>query len=200
MNAICYNSISALRTDIVSPKSNSEWSKKMLHVVPDLPTVKDRAAYLVEKSRDKVVLDIGSSGAISKAIRAVSSKYYGVDKSGEDVFECDLDESPELLPIYPDVQIIILSEVLEHLANPGNFLKSLRQRYSVDIFITVPNAGAYTTKDECEVVNKDHVSWYSYTTLKNLLERYGFKVQFSRWYNTPNGEFHKSEGLIFLVN
>lgn len=200
MNAICYNSISALRTDIVSPKSNSEWSKKMLHVVPDLPTVKDRAAYLVEKSRDKVVLDIGSSGAISKAIRAVSSKYYGVDKSGEDVFECDLDEAPELLPIYQDVQVIILSEVLEHLANPGNFLKSLRQRYQVETYITVPNAGAYTTKDECEVVNKDHVSWYSYTTLKNLLERCGFKVQFSRWYNTPNGDFHKSEGLIFLVN
>lgn len=191
-----FDSIASLRESIVNPIPNTEWASKMLHAVPELPTVKDRAAYLVEKSKGKVVLDIGSSGPISQAIKTVSAKYYGVGLEGADVFPVDLDVSPELVPIYPEVEVIILSEVLEHLANPGNFLKALRQRYSCEVYITVPNAGAYTTKDECEVVNKDHVSWYSYTTLKNLLERYGFKVQFSRWYN---GDPHKAEGLIFSV-
>lgn len=175
-----------------------EWTQKMVHKVPNIPTVKDRKRYLIEKSKDKVVLDIGCTGHISKAIRAVAKKYYGVDKSnGGDWAVVDIDHRPDMMPKYEDVEIVVLSEVLEHLANPGYFLLALKEMYAgKTIYITVPNAGAYVVKDDCEIVNKDHVCWYSYTTLHNLLTRYGFEVRESRWYN---GQPYKAEGLIMVV-
>lgn len=197
MNAT-YNTIADLRSAITSHGMPEDYVKKMLHTVPELPIVKDRAAYLVEKAKDRIVLDIGCTGKISKAIKAVAKKYYGIDQvATESVIEVDVDHRPDQIPVYEDVEIIIASEILEHLANPGYFLMALNQLYNGKlIYITVPNAGSYTVRDGCEMVNKDHVAWYSYTTLKTLLTRYGFTIEEARWYN---GVPHKAEGLIFVV-
>ncbi len=195
-----YNSIDALRTHIVTGVRD-DWAKKMLHQVPDLPTVKDRAAYLVEKAKDKVVLDIGCTGVISPKIKEVAKAYYGLDKvqveGGEVV---DLDHRPDKMPIHEDVDTIIASEVLEHLANPGIFLMFLKKFYpGRTLYLTTPNAGAFAMKGDCEVVNNDHVCWYSYQTLKTLLERYKYEITQARWYNAPEKNPYKAEGLIMVV-
>ena len=200
MAATQFKTVSELRDSIVSAgHMDREWLAKMLHKVPELPVVKDRSKYLVEKSKGKVVLDIGCTGPISKAIRLAAKAYYGVDQVAADgVVAVDIDHRPDQMPVYGDVEIVVLSEVLEHLANPGYFLMALKQLYAgKDVYITVPNAGAYAVREDCEVVNKDHVSWYSYTTLKTLLTRYGFEIKEARWYGA--GQPYRSEGLIMVV-
>ena len=189
----------ALRDRIIAGGHlGAEYAEKMFHKVPDLPTVKDRAAYLVAKAKDRVVLDIGCTGAISKAIRAAVKTYYGIDSvEGAGWVQVDVDHAPHEMPVYADVELIFASEILEHLANPGYFLAMLRDKYpTVPVYITVPNAGAYQVRNNCEVVNRDHVAWYSYTTLHTLLTRYGYQIEQARWYN---GQPHTAEGLIVLV-
>jgi len=190
--------IAALRDFIVAPGVSHAYRAKMYQAIPEMPTVKDRAAYLVDKSKDKIVLDVGCTGPISTAIREVAKVYYGVDKvAGDGIEACDLDHRPDKMPVHEDVETIICSEMLEHLANPGYFLLALKKHYpGREIYFTVPNAGAYQVKDNCEIVNAEHVCWYSYATMKALLTRYGFEITSARWYN---GEPYNAEGLIMVA-
>lgn len=195
--SVSYKTVAELRNSIVSPLGG-EWSRRMLHKVPEMPVIKDRASHLVMNAKGRVVLDIGCSGVISKQIRLAAKKYYGVDKVASDgVVGVDLDHRPDQIPKYEDVEVVICSEVLEHLSNPGYFLAALKTLYKgKEIVITVPHASAYAVKDDCEVVNNDHVCWYSYTTLKTLVSRYGFVIRESAWYH---GKPHKAEGLIMVL-
>ena len=194
-----FSSVAELRDSIVSSGNmDAAWAAKMLHQVPEMKSVKDRAAFLVELAKDRVVLDIGCTGAISKQIKLAAKTYYGVDKvSGDGIEVVDIDHRPDKIPVHVDVEQIICSEVLEHLANPGYFLLALKKLYAgKNLCITVPNAGSFAVRGDCEVVNGDHVSWYSYTTLSTLLSRYGLKASESLWFNGPP---HKAEGLIMKV-
>lgn len=189
--------IASLRNSIVSGVS-ADYRAKMYQPVPEMPTIKDRAAYLVEKAKDKIVLDVGCTGPISQAIRKVAKAYYGVDKVAADGIEaCDLELRPDRMPVHEDVEIIICAEILEHLGNPGYFLLALKKHYhGKEIYFTVPNAGAYQVRDNCELVNAEHVCWYSYATIASLLKRYQFEIIASRWYN---GEPYKAEGIIMVA-
>ena len=198
-SGMSYSTIADLRAHLAGQgQHGSAYAEKMFHPVPDLPTVSDRARYLVEKAKGKIVLDIGCTGVIATRIQAVAVRYYGIDRAeGGDWAKVDVDRLPGEMPTFPDVNLIIVSELLEHLANPGSFLEALHTKYpTVPLYVTVPHAGAYTVQGKCEVVNREHVAWYSYTTLKTLLGRYGYAIQEARWYN---GEPHKAEGLIVLV-
>lgn len=191
-----YATLAAVR-DALTQREPPEWTAKMLHPVPALPVVKDRAAYLIGKAKGEVVLDLGCSGPISAAIQPVARGYYGVDKAPGDWAVVDLDVSPEHLPQHMDVTLVLASELLEHLANPGWCLAALRAKYApVPLLLTVPHAGAFQMRGDQEVVNRDHVAWYSYTTLKTLLERCGYGIEQARWYN---GIPHRAEGLIVLA-
>ena len=194
--SIKFNTIEDLRNSLLSPGHvNPLYYEKMFHPMPVMPCVKNRGEWLLNQAKGKIVLDIGCTGTISHAIKDAAKKYYGVDQEPCDgCVVIDLDNHPEQLPVYEDVELIILSEFLEHLANPGNFLKFLKMRYpGKEIIITVPNAGAFMVKDNCEIVNRFHVAWYSYTTLKTLLTRYDYKIEKAHWYN---GQPYKAEGII----
>ena len=199
-SGMSYSTIADLRAHLAGQgQHGSAYAEKMFHPVPDLPTVSDRARYLVEKAKGKIVLDIGCTGVIATRIQAVAVRYYGIDRAeGGDWAKVDVDRLPGEMPTFPDVNLIMVSELLEHLANPGSFLEALRAKYpQVPVYVTVPHAGGYSVKGACEVVNREHVAWYSYTTLKTLLGRYGYEIVEARWYN---GQPHKAEGLIMLVH
>ena len=166
--------------------------------VPNLPTVKNRGVYLALKAKDRAVLDIGCTGQISAEIRKQAKAYYGIDKAaGDGVEAVDLDHRPDLMPKHDDVDLVIASEILEHLSNPGYFLLALKDKYpGWECYITVPNAGGFTMKGDCEQVNAEHVCYYSYQTLRSLLGRYDIAIDNARWYN---GDPYKAEGIIFKV-
>lgn len=175
-----------------------EWVDKMIHKVPEAP-VFDRAEYLVKACTGKVILDVGASGPMSEKLAEVAKEYHAVGIDENPGFENyhQIDLEVDNYPPFKDYDLIIAGEILEHLSNAGHFLDLIRQ-YKTQVIITVPNAysiaGWKYMSRGIEAVNKEHVAWYSYHTLKVLVERHGFKILLWAWYN---GKPLTAEGLIF---
>jgi hypothetical protein len=185
----------------------TEWAEKMIHKVPPAPVI-DRAEYLTKASRNKVILDVGASGPMSEILAKEAKEYYGIDIAEDpglpNYYQIDL-ENPygddyDDLPYIPDLELIVAGETLEHLSNAGGFLDFLH-KYGVQVIVTVPNAfsagSGGNLKLGIETVNKDHVAWYSYHTLKTLVERHNFQILLWAWYN---GKPMTAEGLIFHID
>jgi hypothetical protein len=104
------------------------------------------------------------------------------------------------LPTYADVEVVLLGEVIEHLMSPGVLLWQVREHYpQCETIITVPNAfsqaGHAWIRKGIEQINSDHTAWYSYMTLKTLVEKCRFAVKEWYWHN---GAKYVAEGLIFV--
>lgn len=179
---------------------------KMMHEVPESETV-DRAVFILTRVAGKRVLEFGASGPMHDGIVKAAAHVEGVDREpGDNIVGFDLDDiCKERLPVderlWNDFEIIVCGELIEHLANPGYFLQRLRKQYlGVPVLITVPNAfsavGLNHIKTGTENVNKDHVCFYSYTTLKELLRRYGYTIREHYWYGGPP---YVAEGLIVIA-
>lgn len=178
-----------------------EYKAKMLHKIPETKVV-DRAAYLVKAAEGRVLLDLGASGPMSDVLRDRAKEYHAVGiepaNGRENYWQVDLDWD-DVLPEIPGLELMIAGEVLEHLSNAGHFL-SLLHNEGAPVILTVPNAfttaGRQYLKKNVECVNKEHVAWYSYHTLKVLVERHCFKLVEWYWYN---GKPITAEGLIFCL-
>lgn len=180
---------------------SAEYWDKQVHKVPKSKTV-DRVSYLAAQATGKTIVHIGCTGRLDEVLRKVSKKCYGIDVqplNRPDFYQCNLDAlAYDDLPKYDDAELVICGEVLEHLSNPGFFLISVREAYPVPVIFTVPNAmceaaAEWLVKRGRENVNRDHVSYYSYTTLKTLLGRAGYAIAEHFWYG---GKPYISEGLI----
>lgn len=174
--------------------------EKQIHHVPNAKVV-DRREFILERCKNRTLMSIGASGSIQDEVDQVSKKCYCIDKNPrKDGLVIDLDGDDWEFPIASGVELVLCGEVLEHLANPGRVLSRLKE-YGVPIIITVPNAHSDSCRDMLikegiENVNREHVSWYSWRTLKTLVERYKFEIKEFYWYN---GKPLVAEGLIFVV-
>lgn len=196
--------IDELRASLSGEKKfNPEYVAKQMHEVPKAEVV-DRNQFVLDRVKGKYVLEFGASGRLHEAIKASAKAYRGIDREdcGEAVVGFDLDDvSQEDLPSIDGAEVIVCGEVLEHLSNPGWFLTRLKRQFNgVPVVITVPNAfslpGLTHMQRSVENVNKDHVAWYSWRTLKTLVERAGYQIKEFAWYN---GKPLFAEGLIFIV-
>ena len=193
--------MSAIYDLMTQQHHTTAYKAKMLHAVPDAP-VMDRAEYILQLCAGKVVMDIGCTGELHHGIEQVASKCYGMDIVEcliDNFYQVDIDHTDNL-PAPEDVQLVIAGEVIEHLSNAGHFLDMLHA-YNCDVVITTPNAfneaGRYSLlKSQIENVNVEHVAWYSWHTLKVLVERHGFEIIEWLWYN---GKPLTAEGLIFRI-
>lgn len=123
---------------------------------------------------------------------------------------------------------IVAGELIEHLFNPGLFLDSVKTLMNDDtkLIITTPNVYAYhriklilNRRFEEHWLNPEHVCWYSFQTLKQLLLRKEFSIEFEGYYtsierkerNLKNRiktllnykryrEISFSDGLFFIVS
>lgn len=178
---------------------SADYVDKMIHKIPRAP-VFDRAEYLLKVSQGKVIFDIGASGPMSEALQKEAKEYHGADiiqdRKMANFYVINLDRVNKL-PDIPGLELIIAGEVIEHLSNAGHFLDLLYD-VGVQVILTTPNArsaaGLQHNSQGIENVNKEHVAWYSYHTLKVLTERHGFKTLLWGWYN---GKPYTAEGLIF---
>lgn len=197
-----FETLEELSTELQEMGTHSaEYWDKQVHKVPRSTTV-DRTIYLAAQAKDKTLVHIGCTGPLDVALRKVSKKCYGIDVQPldrPDFYQCNLDAlAYDDLPKYDDAELVICGEVLEHLSNPGFFLISVREAYPVPVIFTVPNAMCAGSSDWLlkrgrENVNRDHVAYYSYTTLKTLLTRAGYALVEHYWYG---GQPYVSEGLI----
>lgn len=184
------------------------WDKQM-HRIPKAPVV-DRAGYILGQCQGKRVLHLGcSSGPLHSLIAQVSESIEGWDiepyigKAPGDFVQIDLDEPLTFRKTPGRFDLIVVAEILEHLSNPGQLLRGLKE-YDVPLLLTVPNAfssiGRRQVQGGIENVHWQHVAWYSYHTLLALIQRYGYEPHDFCWYNCPQGaQPQEAEGLIMLI-
>ncbi len=159
-----------------------DYAAKQLHRLPEIPLV-DRRPYLSARCRDQRVLNLGcASGTLHADLQATATVVYGVDcePCGHPGDTCiDLDDYPAVRAwTLPDVTVIILGELLEHLCNPGYLLRRLTAA-RVPLVLSTPNAfswsGVEWLQKGYENCHGGHVAYYSYVTLTRLLQQTGWQ-------------------------
>jgi 2-polyprenyl-3-methyl-5-hydroxy-6-metoxy-1,4-benzoquinol methylase len=87
--------------------------------------------------------------------------------------------------------VVVAGEVIEHLDEPGPFLRAMRELAKPDgvLLVTTPNAyrllNFIAPLTGSELVHQDHTAWHSPQTLRTLLERNGWRVDEIAYYRTP---------------
>ena len=174
--------------------ADPEYDERMMHRIPDAKSV-SRVQHILKKCEGKTVLHVGCTGKLHAKIEQVAKVAWGLDK---DDLECKnfikMDLATESITTIEklDYDFVILGEVLEHLCNPGELIRDCAS-LGWPLLISVPNAfcsvGLKWVLKGVENVHKEHVSYYSYWTLHQLVTRYGYKVK----------EFHWCKGLPFIA-
>jgi SAM-dependent methyltransferase len=125
--------------------------------------------YALKKSGyDVIGLDI-SSKAVSNAV-----ENYGEYYICQNVF----DYGNSVGPVY---DIIILSEVIEHVENPIGFIYALKNLLKINgkIIITTPNKNIYDSKIEWQTeLPPVHCWWFSEKSIIEISRRLGAKIRF----------------------
>ena len=175
--------------------------------LPRVPLVHSRQALILTKSTGKRVLHLGCVDAgllherfqrrelLHQKLADVAHELWGVDIDAEGIaflrskgFDhliqgdiCELDKIQALQGQQFD--IVVASEVMEHLQNPGLFLQAARTLMipgHTELIITIPNAFRIDTLlwllRGVEFVHPDHNYWFSYHTVTNLVRKNGFAV------------------------
>ena len=106
------------------------------------------------------------------------------------------DELPELKKENWD--FVVFGEIIEHLDDPVNFLKTFRQKFSdttSNFILTVPNI---LTKNSFrnmlsfrEVINSDHRYWFTPYTISKVLYRAGYVPEKIFFSNLTSLNFHQ---------
>jgi SAM-dependent methyltransferase len=176
--------------------------------LPAAPIVGRRIDYLVELCTNKRILHLGcvDAGLLAERIDSGAHLHLRLGSVTRDLFGIDIDpegiaalrrmgfdrlavgdicEAGTLDALDPqDFDIVLASEVLEHLSDPGRFLRSLHgwmAGSTAELVVTVPNAFRIATLLDLwkgvELVHPDHNYWFSYVTIRNVLEKSGFGVE-----------------------
>jgi len=133
-----------------------------------------------------------------------ASELYGFDfdQEGIDVlenagtknlFRADLEKLDDV-DLNEKFEVIIAGEMIEHLNNPGLFLKGIQRFMTPETKLVITTINAYAAhrfavyglmgkKGVNEPVHPDHVAYYSYKTLKLVVERSGLKVSDFKFYD-----------------
>jgi SAM-dependent methyltransferase len=178
---------------------------KYANPLPKAKFVGSRNEKILRLCAGKTVLHLGfvDEGLLEDRLRErswlharleqVTRKLVGVDISEEGVNrakelgyeDCYVGDVEKLSAVpFPrlDYDIVLVPDIIEHLANPGLFLAELYQivTNSVVVLITTPSALSIKTLFyplvRTEVVHPDHNFYYSPTTLPTLLGKHGFEI------------------------
>lgn len=212
----------------------------------------DRVEFIKKMCEGKKVLHLGCTNypytnesiennvLLHFDLKKVSGELHGFDfdldgleilkQAGEtNLHQGDLEKLDEV-NLNETFDVIVAGEMIEHLSNPGLFLRGIKRfmNKKTNLLITTINAysgmrffiyGLRGKGGENEPVHPDHVAYYSYKTLKLVLEREQLNVanfyfydlgpehrQFARWYNNLINDAcvkispQLSDGIIAVCN
>lgn len=177
-----------------------------LFKVPKVKIVTGRIKPVLERCKGEKVLHLGcvDEGLTVERIKngtlmhlqlmKVAKEVWGVDKNEEGIKLLQKEGIGNL--ILGDVEhldsikelqgesfdIILASEIIEHLNNPGLFLQSAKILFSpnTEMILTTPNAFRFTEMSYnlkgYEFVHPDHNYWFSWKTLSSLLIKNGYAI------------------------
>lgn len=174
-----------------------------------------RVDHLLARAADRRVLHLGCTNAPYTAqsladgsllhlrLRAVARELHGVDidRAGLTMLEARgvtnlhagaLADLTGALTAAGPFDVVIAGEIVEHLTDPGTFLREVRAVMDPRSVLIVTTVNAYCgfrlvqygvrgRGGHAEPVHPDHVAYYSQATLTRLLERTGFEVT-GRWF------------------
>jgi len=117
----------------------------------------------------------------------------------EQIGECELETQ--------QFDVIVAGEIIEHLNNPGLFLSGIQRYMGPETLLVITTVNAYCAMrffyyglrgkgGAAEPVHPDHVAYYSYRTLKVLVERFGLDVE--QFYFYDLGREHRPFSRWFL--
>jgi 2-polyprenyl-3-methyl-5-hydroxy-6-metoxy-1,4-benzoquinol methylase len=173
----------------------------------------NREKFLSAMCQNKMVLHLGATASpkteqsirsnklLHAKLTSVAKKCVGLDidkkaieiakKSGiTNIYFCDIEKSTP--PTKDTYELIIAGEIFEHLNNPGLALKQLKKIASkkTKLIITVPNSNSIKNIARAflgyELIHPDHLLHHSHHTLKALLSRHGFKIDYFFSYTNNN--------------
>ncbi|MCO6499798.1 MAG: methyltransferase domain-containing protein [Vicingus serpentipes] len=134
-------------------------------------------------------------------IAEVSKKLVGIDYLEKDVniisekygYECYFGDVMDMdgIECSEKFEVIICGELIEHIENPGLMLEGVKRFMDSEsiLIITTPNPWMDTRiklikngQLEDKWLNKEHVSWFSFETLKQLLDRKKYDITIADYY------------------
>lgn len=140
-------------------------------------------------------------------LEKIATELYGfdADKPGLEIlrengainlYEVDL-ERLDSIQLDEKFDVIIAGEMIEHLNNPGLFLNGIKRFMHNDTSLVLTTINAYCAMrfiiyflrgkgGVSEPVHPDHVSYYSYRTLKLIIERHELSVDHFCFYDIGN--------------
>ncbi len=112
--------------------------------------------------------------------------------AGFDAHAADATDREQLLGLgLEPANLVLAGEVIEHMERPGEFLDAVHQLTVPGgrLVVTTPNAASLlnplAAMARFELINPDHVAFYSWYTLGNLLSRHGWHVTEFVTYHFP---------------
>ncbi len=144
----------------------------------------DHATWLhgrLARSADPLVgIDLDADGV--ERARAMGFEAYALDASDPDAVTASGIEPADL---------VIAGEVIEHVEHPGALLDGMHDlvRGRGLLAVTTPNAASMlnplAAAGRVELINPDHIAFYSWYTLTNLMERHGWEIREVVTYHFP---------------
>jgi 2-polyprenyl-3-methyl-5-hydroxy-6-metoxy-1,4-benzoquinol methylase len=186
-------------SDPISPEA-LQFRKENLIAARSNELISNRIDYFCDLARDKDILDVGvvehtrdavhSPQWLHQHLSKVAKTCLGIDILEEDVkylqslgynIICQDITRSSLVQTF---DIVICGDVLEHVESPGFFLKSLATMLNPNgrLVVSIPNPWyinvlVKTISDGYVYVdNVDHVAWFDPSTLCEMGQRYGLKL------------------------
>ena len=127
-------------------------------------------------------------------------------KGTKNLYRADL-EHLEDVPLDETFDVVVAGEMIEHLNNPGLFLKGIQRFMNSETTLLITTINAYCgmrfvwyglrgNRGKQEPVHKDHVAYYSYSTLSEILTRHGLSVENFSFYDI--GREHRPHNKWFV--
>lgn len=127
-----------------------------------------------------------------------------------DLFRADLEKLDEVL-CDEKFEVIVAGEMIEHLNNPGLFLHGIKRFMAEETRLVITTINAYCALRIAiygvrgnggtnEPVHPDHIAYYSYSTLRLLLERHDFNVDDFMFYDIGNEHRPHNRAILNIIN
>jgi SAM-dependent methyltransferase len=175
----------------------------------------DRSEFLTRLAAGRSIVHVGFAGEsradigelvesptwLHGRLAAVASHAVGIDidpaaverarRAGFEAFAADASDAVALRALGIQADVVVAGEIIEHVERPGEFLDAMRAigRRGGMLVVTTPNAASLlnplAAMGRYELINPDHVAFYSCFTLTNLMRRHGWEVTQMATYAFP---------------
>jgi len=160
--------------------------RRVLHVgCADVPFTKERGEGLLHRKLSKVTNDLWGIDISREGIELLKEMGFS------NVYVANAESNLQ----QEEFDIIVAGEIIEHLGNPAHFLESMKSLMSHKTTLVITTVNAYAFKLFLfafvgkEKVHEDHNYYFSYYTLKQLVEKSGLVCDELYYYQENNGSF-----------